>query len=150
MADEPEPIFRYRDADGREVLTNEPQNVPRALQATLSEVDQGEHIPVESFHVPDEVGGVHLPSAALGAAVVLAVVVVRRAVRVESRLVKFALVLATFATIGALYLGWVMRTAGLGDATFATPGDAVEQARQAVDQANRASGARQRAIEAIE
>ena len=142
-------IFSYRDAAGREVFTNEPASVPRELQGTLVEVDMGPHV-VMTPKVTEELGGVHLASAALGAAAMAVALLLPRVLRRGRWIPRTVGVVAAVAVLGGLYFGWVMRTAGLGTGAFADPRAAIDAAHRAVEDTKKAADARERAVEKTE
>ncbi len=147
-------FFRYQDDRGRDVVTNDYASIPPAYREHAALFDPGAR-PAPVVHVPAVVGGVHLPSAAVGAGAALVVVAAVGLARGRRRgrrlLLRAAGLAAGVALLGALYFGWVMRSAGLGDGGLvAFPADAVHQARAAAAAADRATQAQAQAVDALD
>jgi hypothetical protein len=174
-------IWHYVDDTGRDVIVSNRADIPAQYLARATVVDTSKSAApasTASLHaVPasltDALASVHAPSAALGfvagAVVVLALRPRRRRALEAERglgrsLVGLALRLVVIGTAvavaGGLYLGWVMRTAGLASSSsssssssspslLASPQDAIQAAQHAVDIANDNTKAKQRALDAI-
>ncbi len=143
MAD-PVVFFRYRDEAGRDVITNDLAEVPEHLRGKVELVTSGDPSPREqaAARVDATVGRAraafdaapvfHGPSFALGAVVAFAGAYLLFGLRGARRaLLRIAVVAVGVAGVGALYVGWVLRTAGLEQGALAHPGAAVDEARRA-------------------
>ena len=139
-------LYKYRDAAGREVITNDLAQVPAgtALEPVIEAAPP-------AAAIPDSVYGVHLASAVLGLAVGVSLIALPRLLRRGRLLGKLVTMAAIVVVIGGLYFGWVMRLAGFAPAgpsiapSIADPRAAVDEAGKARDVAN----ARTRAVEQI-
>lgn len=141
-------FFRYVDETGRDVVTNEYESIPADARARTEVLDL-KPTPEATASVPAaplDLGSLHGPSVLVGAVVGGLLVGLAFGLR-RSRLLLRVIVLAgVVGTLGAAYFGWAMRSAGLSEATFANPSQAVDEARAVRDQAN----ARQAAQKALE
>ncbi|MCC7074369.1 MAG: hypothetical protein IT383_23890 [Deltaproteobacteria bacterium] len=144
MADPAVAFFRYRDAAGRDVITNDLNEVPLELRGKVEVVMSGDPSPRERdaarVHATmgrarasfDAAPVFHGPSFALGAVVAFAGAYLVFGMRGARRaLVRIAVVVAGVVALGALYFGWVMRTAGLDHGALANPAAAIDEARAA-------------------
>ena len=151
------PVFHYRDAAGRDVLTNDPHGLPADAEivdtsAPAAARHAGVAVPARSSAVPhvDTFSAVVGGAAGLVVGFAVATAIVRRTeIASPGRrfFMRAGVAIAAVVVVGALYLGLVLRGAGLGDAVVATPDDAIEQAQQAAAAANRATRAQARALE---
>lgn len=144
-----ETFFRYRDAEGREVVTNDIAEVPPHLRDSVRPLEAAELAPPP--RVVDRgrgaVDAIDAGSFALGVACAVPVALVgERALRRAPRLARFALLAVVVAGGVGLYFGAVLRTAGLSDDVVANPARAIDEARAVRDRANAANAAKERAL----
>lgn len=167
-------FFRYDTADGRTVIVDSIDSVPMALRDRAERVVFGVNSPADVRSSSDDSSearaseaGSPLPglppgfaldgaSFGLGAgagALLVALVLGLFGARFGTlrRLVLGGIVVGglAFVAIGA-YLGWLQRSAGLGDATFASPRELVDEAKKVVETVERRRQEQERAIEEAE
>lgn len=78
---------------------------------------------------------------------VLLVVCVRRG---SGALLRLGLVIGAMALLALAYFGWIRRQSGQSESVFASPSALVDDARKAVDQANRRNREQEEALKEIE
>lgn len=168
-------FFRYDTADGRTVIVDSLDSVPLALRDRAERIVFGvKAAPTDersSSGASGEVSGGQATSSlpglppgfaldgasfGLGAgagALLVALVLALFGARFGTlrRLVVGGIVVGglAFVAIGA-YLGWMQRSAGLGDATFASPRELVDEARRVVETVERRRQEQERTIEEAE
>lgn len=154
MADREEPtFFHYHDAAGRDVVVNDFNEIPEQFRAKAEVFDARPGPSTKSIinqTIPNMIGPVHVPSAALGFSISMFLVLLwwlRTQSRWATRIV-FGVVGAV--VVAGLYFGYVMRSAGLTDGYFGTPAQAIDKAREARDKANATAAAQARALQQIE
>jgi len=151
-------FFHYRDDAGRDVIVSDIKDVPARYREHMEIIDEralkAPAAATTATTPPPRVFlGVDGPSFALGFVIAfcLGAFVWGRARGGPRMLVKLAVVVAGVVVAGALYLGFALKTAGVGSGgAFATPADAVNEARAAVDKANATTHAQERALEKID
>jgi hypothetical protein len=145
-------FFRYRDAEGREVVTNDIADVPPHLRDSVRPLEAAELAPPPRIvdrgrDAVDAVGVIDAGSFALGVACAVPLALVgERVLRRAPRLARLALLAVVVAGGVGLYFGAVLRTAGLSDDVVANPARAVDEARAVRDRANAANAAKERAL----
>lgn len=162
MADPAVVFYRYRDAAGRDVITNDLAEVPRELRGKVEVVTSGDRSPStqEPTRVDAALGSArsifdaapvfHGPSFALGAVVAFAAAYLVFGLRGARRMVlRMVIVGVGVVVAGALYSGWVLRTAGLDHGAFANPTAAIDEARAARDLVEARTEELRRADEAL-
>jgi hypothetical protein len=127
-----ETYWRYRDADGREHITNDRSTVPASSDRSASTI-------VIETPTPSFWRKIDATSFLLGAAVAGFVLVVVGPFLYRHRMVRNVVLFGLLAALGAAaYFGFLRRSTGLGGAALATPQEIIDDARRAVDKANTA------------
>jgi hypothetical protein len=142
-------FYRYTDANGRDVVTNEPQNIPRdAKNLRFVEGTPDEYAVKIS---PLVAAGFEPKSFALGVAIILVPLVLtiwmlKKGAR--SVIVAVVCVAAVVGLFGA-YFSYALRTSGFDPGVVATPQDVMDQAKRTVERANANTSARDHVIEKL-
>ncbi len=128
-------FYRYRSADGRIVIVDSLERIPKADRGRAERVEmqapEASRFPV----ISNVAAGMDWPSFATGFGLALGIAVVLSFVsRGSSRILGMLVLAALLIGGGGAYFGWLHRTAGgQGDSTFATPQTLIEDAQRAVD-----------------
>lgn len=159
MADAEVVFFRYQDARGNDVITNELEQVPPELRSQVELVSVSDPSPREQALADAQArlsaarGALgapaifHGPSFVLGAVIAFATAYLAFGMREGNRrLLRSVVVGVGVLALGGLYFGWVLRTAGLDHGAVASPRAAIEEARRARTQAE----ARAQQLRAVE
>jgi hypothetical protein len=140
-------FYRYRDARGGEVITNDLAQVPPSQKDTVEVVTPKAPVarepaaPTAGWSVPP----VDVPSFALGAgSAALLLLLVLPLLRRAPLLLRLALLIGVVALGAGLYFGQVMKVAGLSDGALADPREALQEARRARDQVNEVRAAQEK------
>ena len=162
MADADMVFLRYRDHQGRDVVTNDITEVPVELRGAVARLRPPAPTPRERAEaaaaarvasaraVFGAAPQLHGPSFALGAVVAFAVAWLVFGLRGARRaLVRVVVVGVGILLIGGLYFGWVLRTAGLDQGALASPRAALDEARRARAQVEQRSDELHRVDEAL-
>jgi hypothetical protein len=171
-------FFHYRDDAGRDVIVTDLNEVPKQYRDHMEILDEDtmsmrQHaLDLKAAELVDKVKssslgkqapastprsflGVDGPSFAIGFVIALVLGAFIWSGRGGARPLRFIIKLVVVALglvlAGSLYFGFVLRSAGLGDgSTTATPADAINEARKAVDKANATNSAQQKALDKID
>jgi hypothetical protein len=127
-----EVYYRYRGADGRENITNDPSSIPASQQRSATSI-------VIETTAPSFWRKIDGMSFLLGAVAASLILVTVGPFLQAHRRIRNVVVFAALAGLGAAaYLGFIRRSTGLGTSALASPQQIVDDARRAVDKANRA------------
>jgi hypothetical protein len=139
--------YRYEDAQGRLHIVDSLAGVPAPLRARAERVE----LAAPSHQPSSPHSGTHWTSFGLGiGAALLLVLLFVSARRGSGALLRFGLVIGAAALLGAAYFGWIRRQSGHSESVFASPSALIDDARKAVDQADRRNREQDEALREIE
>ena len=145
-------FYRYRDAQGRLVIVDNPSRIPQSARASAERVELSAAPAATTLPTPTElVRDVHWPSFAAGGACAVAVTLVVLALRRRARrFVRLALLGGVIALGAGLYFGWARRLAGQGGGLVSSPQTLIEDAKTAVEKMNDRSREQERVLKELE
>lgn len=167
----PEGVFyRYRNADGEVVVTDDPTTIPSAARDTVEALGTADLPPANVVSADSDLftggpapvatarpvvrtartewlGPLHVPSAALGLLAAALPWVLSRFAR--GRLARVGLALAGATLAAGAWFGWVMRTAGFDAGPLAGPADVVREAAKAREALETSQRRQERALERL-
>jgi hypothetical protein len=139
--------YRYQDAQGRLHIVDSLAGVPGPLRARAERIE----LAAPSKQPTSSPAGTHWTSFGLGIGAGLLLVLLFLSVRRGSgALLKAGLVIGAALLLGAAYFGWIRRQSGHAESAFASPSALIDDARKAVDQANRRNREQDEALKEIE
>ena len=134
-------IYRYQDAQGKDILVSDFSQVPQQFRESVQQVVVRTREPVTSTSagaggkVTTFVKSLDLPSIGVGGAFgLLVAIVLSFALRKGRWVLKVGLIAVAVLVLGGSYLGWVRRSAGLGGGALSNPSEILEDARKAARQ----------------
>lgn len=142
-------FYRYRDADGREVIVDSLARVPASAQGHVERVALEAPPRSVALPTPDALAReLHLPSFFAGAGVMLAVgFMLWFAFRRRAQLLlRFALVGGLVVLGAGAYFGWMRRMTGASGSLVETPAALIDGARSAVQKMNERQLEQQRVL----
>jgi hypothetical protein len=148
----PNVFYKYRTPDGRVAIVDSLEQVPASERSNAErvELEAGEAAP--RYPLVSEVAA-HMdwPSFATGFGVALALAAVLSFFgRGSARVLGFMVVGAILVAGTGAYFGMLRKATGQGDATFATPGAIIDDARRTVTEANKGQREREQLIDQMQ
>jgi hypothetical protein len=139
--------YRFDDAQGRLHIVDSLDQVPKPLRARAERIE----LVAPSNKPTSWLSGTHWTSFGLGAGAALALVLVFWSMRRGwNPLLKLALVIGVAALLAGAYFGSIRRQSGQSDSVLASPSALIDDARRAVDQANRRNQEQEEALKEID
>jgi hypothetical protein len=175
-ADRGHVYYRYESPDGRVVLVDDLAKLPVDVRDKAQRMDHGATATPGTLHdvltnstrnplttspsVESPAlgfGSLHLPSFAVGVlgGLGMAMVVAWLAKSSSSSFLKRVLVMLCLTTVmglvlSSLYLGWLRKSAGLGDNLLATPTELVDDAKRTMERVKEQRRQQQEQLDALE
>ena len=145
-------FYRYENAEGRPTIVDSPNDVPESLRGKAERIELAPRAAEPG--APGSTPPLHWPSfgVGFGAAVLLALAlfVLRGRRSIAKVVLASALAVAVVALVGAAYLGLLRRITGQSGSTLGSPVDIVDDARKAVEKAERRNERQKRLLDEIE
>jgi hypothetical protein len=139
--------YRFNDAQGRLHIVDSLDKVPAPLRARAERIE----LVAPSRESTSWRTGTHWTSFGLGVGAALVLVLVFLSLRRGwSPLLKLGLVIGAIALLAGAYFGWIRRQSGQSDSVLASPSALIDDARKAVDQANRRNREQEEALKEID
>ena len=148
-------FYRYTDKNGRLVIVDSPDKLPKSALPHAEEVQLQEGpSAVERLQATQNsqaATGFSLPSFAFGLGLALLLVVLALVLKRAGALfiAKILAIVAVVAALGGLYLGLLRKSTGQSDALLASPQDIIDDAKRTVEKANESQHKRQEMLDEI-
>jgi hypothetical protein len=138
--------YRFWDAQGRLHIVDSLAEVPAPLRARAERIELAAlpHQPSPSH------SGTHWTSFGLGVGAALLVLLFVSVRRGSGALLRLGLMIGAVALLALAYFGWIRRQSGQSESVLASPSALIDDARRAVDQANRRNREQEEALKEIE
>lgn len=148
----PNVFYKYRTPDGRIAIVDSLEQVPASERGNAERVElEAGEAPSRYPLVSEVAAHMDWPSFATGFGVALALAAVLSLFgRGSARVLGFMVVAAILVAGTGAYFGLLRKTTGQSDATFATPGAIIDDAKRTVTEANKRQREREQLIEQMQ
>ncbi|MEO8903743.1 MAG: hypothetical protein ABI627_19660 [Polyangiaceae bacterium] len=141
--------YRFQDSNGRLHIVDSLESVPQALRPQALRVAYSEQPTTTTSLLQHRLSGLETFGLGFGAAM-LVVFVFKRLPGTMAIALRIAIVAVIACLLGGGYMGWVRRATGQSGATFASPTQIIDDAKDAVAKMNARQQADQTQLKEIE